>query len=245
MQRTLAFVIAVVLTTPAAGLAQQPDGAILQAATLSTVTPDDSTGRALQPGRAILQSAERAAVGMELQSDAPARRRSEGRTWAGVGMVAVGTLLASSTSTKNTCNWRGGVESCTSKTKWWKPLGYYGIGLAATGALLATVLSDVPAHPRIDSDASGNRRSMARTWTGVSMIAVGGLFATARTKASMCISGSCTTKTTWIKSTGSLGVGLAAGGVLLATVLSDVPVNRHIDLAVTPDRIQVGKTFKF
>lgn len=55
----------------------------------------------------------------------------------------------------------------------------------------------------------------------------------------------CTRKTEWIKSTGYPGIGLAVTGVLFTTVWSGVPANPHIDIAVTPDGIQIGKTFGF
>ena len=52
--------------------------------------------------------------------------------------------------------------------------------------------------------------------------------------------------------TGGVGTGVAVvgGGVLvvgalLATVWSDVPVVNSLDVVVTPQRIQVGKTFGF
>ena len=61
--------IAVALATPIAGLAQQPEGV-------------------------ILQPAERVAVGMELQSDASGSRRSRGRTWAELDMIAAGGAAA-------------------------------------------------------------------------------------------------------------------------------------------------------
>ena len=94
----------------------------------------------------ILQSAERAALGMELQSDDSDRRRSMGRTWAGVSLMVAGGALASANQTTISCS--GG--SCSSETEWYKPLGYPGVALAVTGVLLATVWSDVPANPHID-----------------------------------------------------------------------------------------------
>ena len=212
MKRTLLLVIAVVLATPLAGLAQQ------------------------QPE--ILQSAERAALRMELQqlSDTSARRRSIGRTAAGVSMIAVGGLLATATATRRSCS--GGP--CTSETEWYKPLGYPGVALVVTGGLLATVWSDIPAVPHI------GRRSIGRTSAGVSMIAVGSLLATANTKTTLCILDSpCISDRTWNKPVGYTGAALVVTGVLLATVWSDAPANPHINFTVTPDRIQVGKTFGF
>ena len=77
------------------------------------------------------------------------------------------------------------------------------------------------------------------------MIAVGALLASANKKTTSCRGGSCTSETEWYKPLGYPGVALAVSGLLLATAWSNVPVNPHVDLAVTPDRIQVGKTFGF
>ena len=77
------------------------------------------------------------------------------------------------------------------------------------------------------------------------MIAVGALLVTANQTTRSCSGGSCVSETEWYKPLGYPGVALAATGVLLATVWSDVPANPHIDFAVTPHRIQVAKTFGF
>ena len=77
MEKRTTLALALALATPIAGLAQQPEGV-------------------------ILQSAERAAVGMELQSDASGSRRSRGRTWAGLVMIVAGGALA--TAVKRTCS---------------------------------------------------------------------------------------------------------------------------------------------
>ena len=39
------------------------------------------------------------------------------------------------------------------------------------------------------------------------------------------------------------GLGMIGVGTMLATVWSEVPVGNSIDLRITPDRVQVGKTF--
>ena len=44
---------------------------------------------------------------------------------------------------------------------------------------------------------------------------------------------------------GALGIGLAVGGVLLATIWSDVPVMRDLTISATPRQVQVGRTFSF
>ena len=135
MKRTLVLVIAVVLATPTAGLAQQ------------------------QPE--ILELARRAARGMELQPPgASVKRRSIGRTWAGVGMVAVGALLVTAKQTTRSC--RSG--SCTRETEWYKPLGYPGVALVACGGLLATLWSDVPGNPHIDFIVTPDRMQVGKTF---------------------------------------------------------------------------------
>ena len=95
------------------------------------------------------------------------------------------------------------------------------------------------------SEDSGRRRSRGRTRAGVTMIAVGAGLMTGIKRTESCVASVCTRKTEWIKATGYPGIGLAVAGVLLATVWSDVPANPHIDIAVTPDGIRVGKTFGF
>lgn len=95
------------------------------------------------------------------------------------------------------------------------------------------------------SEGAGSRRSGGRTWTGVAMIAAGVALTTAKKTTEACRGGVCTYRTEWIKSAGHPGMGLAVAGVLLATVWSDVPANPHLDVAVTPDGVQVGKTFGF
>lgn len=132
---TPAIVVAIVLAIPVVGFSQQPMGVIHQAV-------------------------ERSALGMGLQSDAARNRRSMGRTWAGVSMIAVGGLLASA-NTKTTLCING---SCTSETKWYKPLGYTGVGLVVSGVLLATVWSDVPTRPSIDFSVTPNRIQVSKTF---------------------------------------------------------------------------------
>ena len=137
MKRTLASAIVVALATPIAGLAQQPEGA-------------------------ILESAERAAVGMELQSDASGSRRSRGRTRAGLVMIAAGGLLATAIKRSKTCS--GDPWTCTSETQWYKPLSYPGIGIAVTGVFLATVWSDVPANAHVDLAVTPDRIHVGKTF---------------------------------------------------------------------------------
>lgn len=135
LKKTLALAIPVALATPVAGLAQQPDGV-------------------------ILQSAERAAVGMELQTGATRSWRSRSRTWAGLIMIAGGAVLMS--GKKETVRCTGG--DCVSETERYKALVYPGIGLAVTGVLLATVWSDIPPNPHIDFAVTPNRIEVGKTF---------------------------------------------------------------------------------
>ena len=117
---------------------------------------------AQQPEGAILESAERAAVGMELQSDASGSRRSRGRTRAGLVMIAAGGLLATAIKRSKTCS--GDPWTCTSETQWYKPLSYPGIGIAVTGVFLATVWSDVPANAHVDLAVTPDRIHVGKTF---------------------------------------------------------------------------------
>lgn len=135
VKKTLVPAIAAVLAMPVAGLAQPPQGA-------------------------ILQSAERAAVGMELQSGATRSWRSRSRTWAGMIMIAGGAVLMS--GKKETVRCTGG--DCVSETERYKALVYPGIGLAVTGVLLATVWSDIPANPHVDFAVTPDRIQVGKTF---------------------------------------------------------------------------------
>ena len=135
LKKMLAPAIAAVLATPVAGSAQPPQGG-------------------------ILPSAERAAVGMELQSGVTRNWRSRSRTWAGMIMIAGGAVLMS--GKKETVRCTGG--DCVSETERYKPLVYPGIGLAVTGVLLVTVWSDIPANPHIDFAVTPNRIEVGKTF---------------------------------------------------------------------------------
>jgi len=137
LKTTPALALAVALATPIPGSAQQPEGV-------------------------ILQSAERAAVGMALQSDASGRRRSRGRTWAGLVMIAAGSVLATAVKRSETCS--GDPRTCTTETEPYKPVRYSGVGMAVTGVLLATVWSDVPASARFDLAVTPDRIHVGKTF---------------------------------------------------------------------------------
>ena len=135
MKRILALAIAVALAAPVAGLAQPTEDV-------------------------ILRSAERAAVGMELQSGAPGNRRSRSRTWSGMVMIAAGAVLTTAVKRTETCS--GG--SCTREEERYKPLIYTGSGLAVAGALLVSVWSDVPANPHVDFAMTPDRIQVGKTF---------------------------------------------------------------------------------
>ena len=97
----------------------------------------------------------------------------------------------------------------------------------------------------LQADDTGGGRSRGRTRAGIVMIVAGAALTTSIKRTETCIRRVCTRETTWLKEAGYSGIGLAAAGVLLATVWSDAPANRHVDFAVAPDRIQVGKTIGF
>ena len=99
----------------------------------------------------------------------------------------------------------------------------------------------------LQTGVTRNWRSRSRTWAGMIMIAGGAVLMSGSGKKETvrCTGGDCVSETERYKALVYPGIGLAVTGVLLATVWSDVPANPHIDFAVTPDRIQVGKTFGF
>ena len=97
----------------------------------------------------------------------------------------------------------------------------------------------------LQTGVTRNWRSRSRTWAGMIMIAGGAVLMSGKKETVRCTGGDCVSETERYKALVYPGIGLAVTGVLLATVWSDVPANPHIDFAVTPDRIQVGKTFGF
>ena len=97
----------------------------------------------------------------------------------------------------------------------------------------------------LQAGAPGNRRSRRRTWTGMVMIASGVVLTTAVERTRVCAGGSCTVEEQWYKPVAYPGIGLAVAGALLVSMWSNVPASPRIDFAVTPNRVQVGKTFGF
>ena len=93
-------------------------------------------------------------------------------------------------------------------------------------------------------------RSMGRTWTGVGLLAGGGMMAAyygASTCSTVRVVGvlldvrPCSQAATLIWT----GVGLATTGALLATVWSDVPVMRNLTVAPTRGGVHFGASFGF
>ena len=48
-----------------------------------------------------------------------------------------------------------------------------------------------------------------------------------------------------VGSVAGLGIAMAIGGALLATIWSDVPAMQDLTIGVAPGRVQVGRTFKW
>lgn len=94
----------------------------------------------------------------------------------------------------------------------------------------------------LQADASGRRRSPIRTGVGIGMVAAGVGLATAQ-GCYVSIDTDCVREPAWYERVP--GVAVAAGGVLLATVWSDVEALSSVDVAVAPDRVHVGKTWGF
>ena len=93
----------------------------------------------------------------------------------------------------------------------------------------------------LQADASG-RRSTIRTGIGIGMVAAGIGMATAQ-GCYIRIDTDCVREPAWHERVP--GVALVVGGVLLATVWSDVEALSAVDVAVAPDRVHVGKTWGF
>ena len=102
--------------------------------------------------------------------------------------------------------------------------------------------------------SQARRRSVGRTVGGIILMGVGasmflvGIAAGSIDGSSSCVNGSCITVT--VDSGGAKGFAVVGGGMLvtgalLATIWSDVPVMNSLDFNVTPQRVQVGKTFGF
>ena len=122
---------------------------------------------------------------------------------------------------------------------------------------VASALSEATAASALQAGSSSpqRRRSVGRTVGGIILMGLGtpflivGLAAEKIEGGSICVGGDCLTVEV---DTGGAGYGVAAlggalvvSGALLATVWSDVPVMNSLDVRVTPQRVQVSKTFGF
>ena len=130
---------------------------------------------------------------------------------------------------------------------------------AQTGPLreaVASALSEATAASALQAGSSSpqRRRSVGRTVGGIILMGLGTPFLIVGLSAeaaggSFCVGGDCLTVDV---DTGGAGYGVAAlggalvvSGALLATVWADVPVMNSLDFRVTPQRVQVSKTFGF
>ena len=122
---------------------------------------------------------------------------------------------------------------------------------AATSTLRAATATNAL---QAGSSSPPRRRSVGRTVGGIILMGLGTPFlivglAAEETGGSICAGGDCLTIEV---DTGGAGYGVAAlggalvvSGALLATVWADVPVVNSLDFRVTPQRVQVSKTFGF
>ena len=119
--------------------------------------------------------------------------------------------------------------------------------LLVVGVIWLPVVADAETIQQPDQERV---RSTGRTWTGVSLLAGGGVMA-AYYGASSCATERvfgvlldvrpCSQAAALIWT----GIGMATAGALLATVWSDVPVVRNLTVAPTRGGVQVGAAFGF
>ena len=110
--------------------------------------------------------------------------------------------------------------------------------IAATNAAVEAAVEQAQ-----QEQSPARQRSKARTWGGIALIGLGVLIPVQQ---ETCISvfGSSVACVTEMYTPGlAAAVGLVGTGVLLATVWSHVPAQQSMDLTITADRVQLGKTF--
>ncbi len=118
------------------------------------------------------------------------------------------------------------------------------------GTIVASAVRAV-ATLQTEAEEPARRRSMARTWTGVALIGGGAAIAVAYGGQPSCVTErapgyyyeACNYDSDDDPAL-MVGSALAAVGLLLATMWSDVPANA-IEVSVAPGRVRVGKTFGF
>lgn len=114
----------------------------------------------------------------------------------------------------------------------------------------ATLLEQALSRASLLQPELGRERSTTRTWVGAVMATVGGL-AMIGAAVSDCADNDVLAALLDVPTCGQLkgvlglGAGLTAGGILLATIWSDVPVARDLDFTAAPGRVTVGRTFGF
>ena len=118
----------------------------------------------------IRASAERLAEEIEIQANSGGEtRRSMGRTWTGIALIAGGSFLA--TRTEETCIPNvviAGISvpgRCGLDKRWNKRTGAIGLGMAGAGALLATIWSEVPLARRATVAAMPGELSIGTSYT--------------------------------------------------------------------------------
>ena len=115
---------------------------------------------------------------------------------------------------------------------------------AAAKRTTAAITTAAVAVSAEQPQSPARRRSMARTWGGVGLIA-GGLLLVRQKCDGIRLGNRCVGSVTWLGGSTMTGVAVMTGGVLLATMFADVPANNAVTLTVAPDRVSVGKTFGF
>ena len=116
--------------------------------------------------------------------------------------------------------------------------------LAAAGPIReAAVATAVEAAIESQQDQPASQRSKARTWGGVILMSVGLLMPVQQEICVVTLFGSAGCATKMYTPGVAAAVGLIGSGVLLATIFADVPARPSVDFTITPDRVQVGKTF--
>lgn len=232
-------------------------------------------GGAAAPARAqIRESAARlaTATALEAQPASAARRRSAARTWTGIGLIAGGLALAF--TGQDDCVATGSLDSPQSYTREWTTrnpapfsdfLFHYEDHTFTAGNLRAirehTNAPDYPGCRFIfDHEQSAVRNTYENptatrtggttsfSWSGVIHHQMRSVVRSARTDhggAYERMLGDADVVERRPRARLWTGIGLAAGGALLATLWADVPVARDIRVGVVPGRFTVGGSVGF
>ena len=135
MRRIGIVVVSICLMAASPAIAQESPVAAIHLPTTSAETQEMIAGSGI-PSTPLLLLQE------------PQRRRSAARTWAGVGLIAVGGFVAANAAASSCATTAFGSAVFDTQTcgQAWTKLGF-GAGGAVVGILLATVWSDVPVEP--------------------------------------------------------------------------------------------------